>query len=70
MKSRTNVAAGARECRLATPEQAKALCKSGGMGRWDIALVNGPAGWAQRGPGYNCDRKNETGNGIGHAICA
>ncbi len=71
MKLETNVKAGAKMCKLATAAQAKQLCKTGGIPSWHIGLINnGKAGWAQRGPGYGCDQKNETGNGIGDAICA
>ncbi len=70
MKIKTNVAAGASECTLASPEEALQFCRSGQMGSWHIGLINsGDAGVAQRGPGYGCDQKNESGNGIGHAIC-
>ena len=69
MKFRTNLKAGAEVRELASAEVAKKFCEDGGMPSWHIGMINnGEAGWAQRGPGYGCDQKNETGNGIGHAI--
>ena len=70
MKLETNVKAGARTCHMASPAAAKALCKSGRMGRWDIATIVGKPGMAQYGPGYGCKQGIEKKSGIGDAVCA
>jgi hypothetical protein len=64
------VEAGGAVPTLATPQEALAFCKSGKMGQWDIAYVNGKDGLAQWGPGYQCKQSSVAPNvsGVGNAI--
>jgi hypothetical protein len=63
------IEAGKGECKLATAQKAKALCTSKGVGNWDIAVIIGPPGMAQYGPGYGCKQAVEKVSGLGNAIC-
>ncbi|MBB6254654.1 hypothetical protein [Nitrospirillum iridis] len=64
--------ASAGEVKLATPEQALAICKANKMGEWDIAYVIGKNGLVQKGPGHQCAQESAPAqaSGVGNAITA